>query len=787
MSTSSATTTSASAKPITKAAQKFANSTTAGMNATDDIDVNITTTDTVKFVMKHLWPDSPEYKARFAAALTFMVGAKLINVQIPIIFGKAVDSMTLSVDSGDLVHIPLGVLLGYGIARASASLMTEARGAIFSKVTQGGIRKVVNKTFNHLHNMDLEWHLSKNTGAMSTAINRGTRSMNFVINSLTFNVVPTVLEIGLVCGILGYNFGPEYPAVALTTLGTYVAYTVTVTQWRTQFRKMMNASDNQANARAFDSLINYETVKYFNNEAIESQRYDEALKTYQNNAIRIQTSLAMLNFGQNAIFSAGLSAIMVLAANGIAKGTMTVGDLVMVNALLFQLSVPLNFVGSVYRELKQAFIDLEAIMKLSMATPKIVDKEGAKELVIADNRGRNVYDNNTYNDNGMNMGQNVSVEEMYNSDNNNSNSNNDGNVVGGGGEIEFKDVMFKYDDRKILNGTSFTVPAGKNVAVVGVSGSGKSTLLRLLYRFYDVEKGSISIDDQDLRDVTIESLRKQIGVVPQETTLFNDTIFYNIKYGNPDATDDQVYEAAKLARLHDNILRMPNGYDSVVGERGLKLSGGEKQRISIARMLLKDPKIIFCDEATSSLDTGTEHDILNNLREVTEGRTTIFIAHRLSTVTRSDLIVVLHDGQVIEQGTHDELVADPSSTYARMWKLQSQTQSSGKKRAPKKSDGASVKEGDARTHGIPASELLKEATANAAAGATGAAAVDVVDESEILKTPESEVLKDKAEVLVSESADSAEKKKKKKFVAEEEKSPVIATPCNIGGPSHFSV
>ena len=601
---------------------------------------------------------------RVVAAVALLLGAKVLGVYVPFFFKYAVDSLNVMVAHREqaLAVVPIAVLLGYGIARATSSLLNELRGLLFARVVQGGINDMASRTFAHLHSLDLDFHLNRNTGALNRAIDRGTRSINFVLSALAFNVVPTVAEILLVCGILGYNFGWTFSGVAMGTLGVYVLFTVFVTQWRTRFRKDMNSYENKASAIAFDSLINYETVKYFNNERLECRRYDEMLTKYSAMAVKTQSSLSLLNFGQNAIFSFGLTLIMVLAARGIVQGTMTVGDLVMVNGLLFQLSIPLNFVGTVYREVRQSLIDMETMMSLQAVRPSVQDKEGAQPLQLR------------------------------------------------GGEIVFDRVSFAFKDRQILQEASFTIPAGKTVAIVGASGSGKSTLLRLLYRFYDPDQGRILIDGQELREVTVDSVRAAIGVVPQDTILFNDSILYNIAYGRPSASREEVIEAAKLARIHDTIMRMPEGYDSVVGERGLKLSGGEKQRVSIARMILKRPSIVLNDEATSALDSSTESELLANMKEVSEGRTSIFIAHRLATVVDSDWILVLEGGKVVESGTHESLLGQEGSRYAQLWTMQA-TSPQAAEEGGKRKDGEETGggEGEVEGHGKVSTDKVKEA------------------------------------------------------------------------------
>ena len=606
----------------------------------------------LRSLASYLWPADSSLRLRTVGAIVLLLGAKVLGVYVPFFFKYAVDSLNTVVETGEqaLITLPLAVLLGYGIARATSSLLNELRGLLFARVVQQGLKDMAAKTFAHLHSLDLAFHMNRNTGSLNRAIDRGTRSINFVLSALAFNVVPTIAEIVLVCGILGYQFGLPFAGVAIGTLAVYVAFTVGVTQWRTRFRKDMNSYENKASAIAFDSLINYETVKYFNNERVEIGRYNDMLDKYAAMAVKTQSSLSLLNFGQNAIFSAGLTAIMVLAAQGILHHTMTVGDLVMVNGLLFQLSIPLNFVGTVYREVRQSLIDMETMMSLQGVQSAVVDAPDARPLQLR------------------------------------------------GGEIRFEGVDFSFKDRKILSDATFTIPAGKTVAIVGASGSGKSTLLRLLYRFYDPDKGRILIDGQPLTSVSVDSVRRAIGVVPQDTVLFNDTIFYNIQYGRPAATREEVIEAAKLARIHDTIMRMPDGYESVVGERGLKLSGGEKQRVSIARMILKRPAIVLNDEATSALDSTTEAELLANMKEVSSGRTTVFIAHRLATITDSDWILVLEGGKVVEEGTHAGLLEEEGSRYSALWWMQAtgsggeEGKKGGAEEGAKEEDASAVKE-----------------------------------------------------------------------------------------------
>eukprot|EP00794_Sanderia_malayensis_P000664 gene664-1332_t len=562
----------------------------------------------IKTMVGYVWPkDKPALKLRVVTAFSLLIGAKLLNVQVPFLFKYAVDylndtPLVLADAETTAVSFVTLLILGYGSARAGASMFNELRNAVFAKVAQSSIRKMARTTFLHLHSLDLNYHLSRKTGMLSKAIDRGTRGISFFLSALVFNIAPTIFEVSLVSGILAWKCGLPFALTSLGCIGAYAAFTLLITQWRTKFRVEMNKADNEAGSKAMDSLINYETVKYFNNEKYEAEQYDKLLKRYNDASLKTTTSLAFLNFGQNALFSVSLTMIMLLASQGIMNGTMTVGDLVMVNGLLFQLSVPLNFLGSVYRDLRQALVDMQNMFDVLTLKSSIMEKKDAFPLILKP-------------------------------------GSQDAHVV-------FDNVSFGYiPEQKIIDSMSLEIPAGKKTAIVGGSGSGKSTIVRLMYRFYDPMDGRILFAGKNIKDYSINSLRHNFGVVPQDQVLFHDSIYYNIQYGRMAATPQEVFQAAKMADLHSAILNMPRGYDTPVGERGLKLSGGEKQRLAIARAILKDPPVLVYDEATSSLDSITEKNILSSLRSVTQNRTSLFIAHRLSTIVDADSIAVLEMGE----------------------------------------------------------------------------------------------------------------------------------------------
>ncbi|OTA90885.1 hypothetical protein M434DRAFT_397656 [Hypoxylon sp. CO27-5] len=582
----------------------------------------------MKEMAHYLWPkDSVSTKLRVSLAVILLVGAKVLNVQVPFYFKSIVDAMNVDVGAtgGTAAMIAGSMIVAYGATRIGATVFQELRNAVFASVAQKAIRRVACNVFDHLLRLDLNFHLTKQTGGLTRAIDRGTKGISFLLTSMVFHIFPTILEISMVCGILTWQYGAQYAAITILTMTGYTAFTIWTTSWRTKFRRQANAADNKASTVAVDSLINYEAVKYFNNEKFEVARYDKALRDYERSSIKVATSLAFLNSGQNIIFSSALTAMMYLAANGVASGSLTVGDLVMINQLVFQLSVPLNFLGSVYRELRQSLLDMETLFNLQKVNVSIQELPDAKPLQLVK-----------------------------------------------GGEIKFEHVNFAYHkDRPILRDLTMTIPAGKKVAIVGPSGCGKSTLLRLLFRFYDVDNGRVLIDDQDVRHVTLESLRKSIGVVPQDTPLFNDTVEHNIRYGDLSAPESQVIAAASRARIHDIISSWPAGYHTKVGERGLMISGGEKQRLAVSRLLLKDPPLLFFDEATSALDTHTEQALMQNINSILreKARTSVFVAHRLRTIYDADLIIVLKEGRVAEQGTHKELI-DRGGLYSELWSAQ---------------------------------------------------------------------------------------------------------------------
>ncbi|MBS0348383.1 MAG: ABC transporter ATP-binding protein/permease [Proteobacteria bacterium] len=572
---------------------------------------------TIKKLLPYLWA----YKWRMLFALGCLISAKFANVTVPLIFKQLVDGLDISRSQAFIV-VPAALLVAYGVLRFSTSLFTELREIVFARVTQEAVREISLQVFGHLHALSLRFHLERQTGGLTRDIERGTRSIGSLISYTLYSILPTFVEIGLVLGILLVKYEPSFAIITVVTLALYITFTFKVTNWRTALRRQANELDSAANARAIDSLINFETVKYFNNEAFETRRYDTELKKWTAAQIKNQKSLSLLNMGQAAIIAVGVTAMMWRAADGVAAGRMTLGDLVLVNAFLIQLYIPLNFLGVLYREIRQALTDIERMFDLLSTHREVADSAGAHALAR------------------------------------------------GPASVAFDGVNFAYDpNRSILHNVDFTIPAGQTVAVVGHSGSGKSTLARLLFRFYDVQGGAVRINGQDIRNLTQDSLRAAIGIVPQDTVLFNDTLLYNIQYGRPDASREEVEAAARAAQLEDFIARLPDGWQSRVGERGLKLSGGEKQRVAIARTLLKNPDILIFDEATSALDSKTEKAIQAQLDAAARGRTTLVIAHRLSTVMNADEILVLDQGRVVERGSHAELLAH-GGAYAQMWALQ---------------------------------------------------------------------------------------------------------------------
>lgn len=588
---------------------------------------------TMRTLLPYLWPrDASELRIRVVVSMILLALAKATTVAVPVILKYAVDALTSS-NSGQgitaetvIIAVPVGLLVAYGVVRVLSLAFKELQGAVFAKVAERAIRQAGVKTFRHVHDLALRFHLDRRTGGLSRAIERGTKGIEYVLRMMLFNIVPTMLEILMVLGLLWGLFDQWFAFVTALTIAGYIVWTLVITEWRIKFRRLMNDSDSEAHTKAIDSLINYETVKYFGNEDHEARRFDVAMENYEKAAVTAKTTLSLLNTGQGAIIATGATVIMIMAGYGVSGGTMTIGDFVLVNTYLLQLYIPLSFLGSSYREIKHSLIDMEQMFALLGEAAEVTDPPDAPDLQI------------------------------------------------NGAQVEFRDVSFSYNpDRPILKDVSFTVPPGKSVAIVGASGAGKSTISRLLFRFYDTSEGAVLIDGQDTRSVTQASWRAAIGIVPQDTVLFNDTIYYNIAYGRPGATTLEIEEAAKMAAIHDFISSLPDGYQTAVGERGLKLSGGEKQRVAIARTLLKSPSIFLFDEATSSLDSHTEKEIQASLKQVSSGRTTLIIAHRLSTVVDVDEIIVLDDGHISERGNHAQLL-NMNGRYAAMWARQQETE-----------------------------------------------------------------------------------------------------------------
>jgi len=577
----------------------------------------------IKRMMPFLW----SYKGRVLFALMSLVFAKFATVGIPLVLKEIVDELDAALsDSNMLATLPLMLLLTYGALRLANVLFNELRDAVFARVRYRAMRDISIKVVRHLYNLSLAFHLDRHTGGISRDLERGTRSLSSILNYLTFNIIPTLLEFVLVAIILFSQYDAHFALITFGTVVIYLIYTMAVTEWRMHFRHEMNAHDSQANSQAVDGLINYETVKYFNNEQYELNRYNETLEKWEDAAVKSTSSMAMLNFGQGGIIAVGVTIVMIYAAQGVVDGSMSLGDLVLVNAMMLQLFIPLGFLGIIYRSMKHAMADMDLMFKLLDKVPEIQDAENAIDLTVKQ------------------------------------------------ATVKFEQVNFAYHpDRQILHDVSFEIPTGKKLAIVGPSGAGKSTLARLLFRFYEVSDGKITIDGQDIKQATQTSLRQAIGIVPQDTVLFNNTIFHNIQYARPGATEAEVRHAARLANIADFIEALPDGYDTVVGERGLKLSGGEKQRVAIARVILKNPRVLVFDEATSSLDSHSEQVILQSLKDVAEAHTTLVIAHRLSTVVDADQILVMQQGRVVEQGTHQQLL-EQQGLYANLWQIQQEEQ-----------------------------------------------------------------------------------------------------------------
>ncbi len=609
---------------------------------------------TLRRVAPYLWPDGERWvKRRVVLSLTALALAKIVSVLTPFLYKAAVDALSGEVrgDAWLLAMGAVGLTVAYGLARVGSIGFNELRDVIFVRVGQRALRKLALETFTHIHRLSMRYHITRKTGGLSRIIERGVKGVEFLLRFMLLSVGPLILELTMVTVIFALVFDWRYAAVVLVTIALYVTYTFKITEWRVKIRRQMNEQDTDANQKAVDSLLNFETVKYFGAEAREADRYDEAMKGYEAAAIKTGQSLSMLNFGQALLITAGLVTVMVMAAMGVQAGALTVGDFVMVNAYMIQITMPLNFLGTVYREIRQALVDMGEMFDLLGQPAEITDKPGAPALNVA------------------------------------------------GGAVELDDVRFAYDPaRPILKGVNIRINAGETVAIVGPSGSGKSTIGRLLFRFYDVTGGALKIDGQDVRDITQDSLHAQIGVVPQDTVLFNDTVLYNIAYGRPDAPREELITAAKAAKIHDFIMSLPEGYETRVGERGLKLSGGEKQRVGIARTLLKNPPILLLDEATSALDTQTERDIQDSLKAMGEGRTVITIAHRLSTISDADRIVVLEKGEVVEEGTHEALLVR-GGRYAAMWARQSAEEEDEGERIPRPKIPA---DGDGEVTDLPA-------------------------------------------------------------------------------------